>query len=143
MPGQEPDRSQADVLIESLADREAQTPEADVIRHVGPADRAEVDCVESLKDRKRILRHHPAVLVVVGAAPGERLEHETDLTAGRLGDALENLDTFGHDLIANAIAGDDCDPKLRHVLPAPLPLVRQSSMLGTSHIGALVRQRLG
>ena len=73
---QQPHRPDAGVLVESLADREAQPPEADVIRHVGPADRAEVDRVEPLQALQPVRVHHAAGFQVVLAAPGERFERE-------------------------------------------------------------------
>ena len=48
-PGSSRTGRDADVLVEALADRQAQTPQADVVGHAGPADRAEVDRVERCK----------------------------------------------------------------------------------------------
>ena len=45
-PRQELHRPHAGVLVEPLADREAEAPEGDVVGHVRPADGAEVDGVK-------------------------------------------------------------------------------------------------
>ena len=44
--GQDAGRPDVGVLVERLADREPQPPERDVVRHVGRADRAEIDRIE-------------------------------------------------------------------------------------------------
>ena len=58
--GQQPHRPDAGVLVEPLADRQPQPPEADVVRHAGPADRAEVDGVEPLQALQPVRVHHAA-----------------------------------------------------------------------------------
>ena len=47
--GQHARRTNVGVLVEALADRQPQSPQRDVIGHVGRADRAEVNGVEGLR----------------------------------------------------------------------------------------------
>ena len=46
MPGRIAGRPDIGVLVERLADRQAQAPKRDVVGHVGRADRAEIDRIE-------------------------------------------------------------------------------------------------
>ena len=73
---QDPGRTHIGVLVEGLADREAQAPERDVVRHVRRADRAEEDRVVVLDLLAPVRGHHHAVLLVVVRAPVEVVELE-------------------------------------------------------------------
>ena len=53
--GQDARRPDVSVLVERLADREAQAPQRDVVRDIGRAHRAKVDGI-----RIAIARDHPA-----------------------------------------------------------------------------------
>ena len=53
-------RADVGVLVEALADREAQAPERDVVGDVGRADGAEVDRIERPQLLEAVRRHHPA-----------------------------------------------------------------------------------
>ena len=79
------------VLVERLADVEAQAPQRDVVGHVGRAHRAEVDGVEFLQRRAAILRHHDAVLLVIVRSPVEGLDVQAE-AAVALRQGLENFE---------------------------------------------------
>ena len=66
------------VLVEALADRQAQAPERDVVGHVGRADRAEEDGVEGLQLLEAALGDVGAVLQVAVRAPVEVLDLERE-----------------------------------------------------------------
>ena len=74
MPGQDAGRAHVGVLVERLADREAQAPQRDVVGDVRRADRAEQDRVEACgagRAPSSGIMH--AVLLVVVRAPVEVL----------------------------------------------------------------------
>jgi hypothetical protein len=73
----------------------------------GPADRAEVDCVVMPNRLEPVLRHHPSVLRVVVAAPGQIVPGERDAVLGC--DRFEHAQAFGHDFLANTVTRDDGD----------------------------------
>ena len=72
--GQDAGGAHVGVLVERLADRQAQTPQRDVVRDVRRADGAEQDGVEAAELLGAVRRHHDAVLLVVVRAPVEVLE---------------------------------------------------------------------
>ena len=59
-PGQYASRTNIGVLVERLADREPQAPEADVIGHVRRANRPEIDRVVARDLVAAVRRHHEA-----------------------------------------------------------------------------------
>ena len=66
--GQDARRAHIGVLVEALADREAQAPERDVVGHLGRADRAEIDGVEAVScSTPSAGIMHAGPLVIVGA----------------------------------------------------------------------------
>src|SRR5262249_54830400 len=88
-------------------------PQADVVRNAWPADGAEVDRIHGPQSVEAIGVHHQAHVQVVLAAPREALVVE----AARC-NSVEHAESFGHDLLADAVAGDDGDPKaLGHTMP--------------------------
>ena len=102
-------RPQVDVLVELAAEQDQRSPQRDVIRHLGrPADRAEEDRVVPADLVLPVLRHHAAVLGVI-VAGGEIEPVLPQLEAEPLGGRLEHAHAFGHDLLADAVAGDDGD----------------------------------
>ena len=104
-PRQHAGRTHVGVLIERLADREAQAPERDVVGDFGMPGRAEQDRIVVADQIAAILRHHAAVLLVVLAAPVEVVEPDFE-TALALGERGERLDAGGDDLCADAVAGN-------------------------------------
>src|SRR5947209_7304774 len=91
----------------------------------------EVDRVEWLEDLQAVLRHHPAVLQIVAAAPGERFELDPDVAVYFLGRA-DHLDAGLNDVLADAIAGDRRDG----VRPHHGPPVSVSRRAFTARVGA-------
>ena len=76
--GQDARRPHVGVLVEALADLQAQAPERDVVGDVRVAGRAEQDRVLVAQRVQAVVRHHHAVLAVVVAAPVEVLELEAE-----------------------------------------------------------------
>ena len=71
-----------------------------------PADGAEEDGVVPADLRLPVLRQHRAVLeVVVAGGEIEDIEADVDLEFRRR--SLEHAQPFRHDLLADAVAGDD------------------------------------
>ena len=105
--------AQVDVQVEPAAKVDQQSPHRDVVRHQRRvADRAEIDRVEFAQGLRRVLGAHLAVLLVPVAVPRERLELEVDAVLRP--DRFEDAHALGHDLLAYAVAGDDCDGVLGH-----------------------------
>ena len=116
-PRHQPHRADVGVLLEAAADLDQQAPERDMVRHQGrEADRAQEDRVVVPDLVEPVLRHHAPVLDIVLAAPGQLvpLEREAELAARR----LEHADALGHDLLADAVAGDHGDFMLGHEHPS-------------------------
>ena len=97
-------RPQVDVLLEAPPHRQQQLADAQVVRHVRAAHRAEQNGVELLELLEAVSGHHPAVLLVIAAAPGEARPAQAGLVAPhrRVGHA-DGL--FDH-LRADAVAAD-------------------------------------
>jgi hypothetical protein len=81
-----------------------------VVRHGGPADRAEVDGVEVAQRVQAVLGHHDTVLGVVVRAPWELFPGERDAAVQR--DRVEDSPTRGDDLAANPVGGNGGDTEL-------------------------------
>jgi hypothetical protein len=96
------------ILIEALADLQAQAPQRHVIGNVRVTRRAEQDRVLVAERVESVGRHHHAMLAVVVAAPAEILELESESVAAR-GDRFEHTLAGGHDLLADAVAGNGCN----------------------------------
>ena len=110
-PRQEADRPDVRPLVEVLADGQPQAPQADVVGHTGPADRAEVDGIEVLEDLEPVGRHHPPGAPVVSAAPLEFPPVERKRAPAPGGQRVEHLAPGGHHLLAHAVGGDRRDPE--------------------------------
>ena len=111
--GQQARRPDIGVLVKTLADGEAQTPERDVVGQVGVADRAEKIASNAFELPQPVGRHHAAVAAIVVRAPAEAFEGEGEVRLGfgeRREDAAAGLDHLG----ADAVAADYRDPVLRH-----------------------------
>src|SRR5262249_21735041 len=107
-------------------DGNQQTPKGNVIGHPWKADRPEKNCVVPPDLLQAIFRHHPAVLGVVGAAPGECLPVELDaLLSPR---PLEHPHPLGHHLFAKPIARNTRDLVLLQVCIPHLCTVRCSML---------------
>ena len=113
-PRQDAGGANIGVLVERLADRESEAPEADVVGHVGRADRAEIDRVMVLDLREAVRRHHDAGRAIEVRAPVERIEGEFD-PAVALGEGVQDLDAGRNDLLADPVAGNDRDPIAPHL----------------------------
>ena len=96
------------ILIESLADLQAQAPQRDVVRNVPVARGPEKDGVFAAQRIQSALRHHRAVLPIVVAAPVEIFEFEFKLIQCP-GQHLEHLPPRGHNFLADAVAGNGGD----------------------------------
>ena len=103
-PRHQPHRPQVDVLVEDLADRQQQTPQRHVVRHLRRADRAEVDRVKAPQHIQRIFGHHQPMLAVVVAAPRELGQIQREAGGGLLCGG-EHPQPGLHDLAAGPIAG--------------------------------------
>src|SRR5438045_3133964 len=103
--GQHSRRPHVRVLVEPLADRQAQAPERQVIGHVRRAHRAEEDGIERLQALESPVRYVLAGLLEALRAPVEVLELEPE-TVRR---ALQHLDARRDYLVADAIAGNRGD----------------------------------
>ncbi len=103
-PGQELRRPHAGVLIEALADRQPQAPERDVIGHLWPADRAEIDRVELAQLVESVWSHHHPMIEVVLASPRKPFELEDESSVA---DLLQ--------------ASSTCNPTGTTSLPIPSP----------------------
>ena len=79
--GQDARRPHVGVLVEALADLQAQAPQRDVVGDVRVAGRAEQDRVLVAQRVQAVVRHHHAVLAEVVAAPVEVLELEAEAAA--------------------------------------------------------------
>ena len=112
--GQDPRRPHVRVLVEALADLQAQAPERDVIRDVRIAGRAEQDRVLAAQRIEAVVRHHDAVRAEVVAAPVEGLELEAKGIA-RCSERFEQPLAGGNDFLADAVARDAGDPIGLHV----------------------------
>ena len=77
-PRQDAGGTDIGILVERLADRETQAPEADVIGHLGRADGAEIDRVVILDLPQAVRGHHQAGRAVEVRAPVEAVEGEFD-----------------------------------------------------------------
>ena len=113
-PRQEDAGAVAHVLLEALADRQAQAAQRDVIGDGRKADRAEEDGVERAQHVEPVPGHHLAVPEVVLAAPREALVLQPE-RGGDLPRRVEHADGFGDDLVSYAVTGDDGDGVVAHV----------------------------
>src|SRR5918997_285789 len=120
----EPGRAEVYVLVEAAPDGEQEAPQRDVVGDGRPPDRAEVDGVEAGQGLQAVLRHHPAVLQVVLAAPRELREAQFERGIS-LSRGLEHPHTGAHDLGPDPIPTDDGGPNhassLRPASPWFLP----------------------
>jgi hypothetical protein len=96
------------VLVEALADRQAQAPERNVVGHLLAADRAEEDGVELLELLEAALGNVGAVLEIALRAPVELLDLETEAAVGS-GDGLQHFESRVDDLGPDAIPADGGD----------------------------------
>ncbi|MNS96901.1 hypothetical protein D3C72_1312190 [compost metagenome] len=108
-------RTHVGVLVEALADLQAQAPQRDVVGNLVVAGRAEQDRILVAQRVQAVGGHHHAVLAVVVAAPVKVFELEAEVRArGRQG--FHHLAASRHHLLANAVARDGCDAVSLHGL---------------------------
>src|SRR5439155_6375432 len=100
------------VLLEAAPDRNQESPERDMVGHSGKSDGAEEYAVVVADAIEPILGHHAAGLRVVFAAPGQLVPFERDAESRPRG--FEDANALGHDLLADAVAGDERDPVAPH-----------------------------
>ena len=104
---QEPHRPHAGVLIESLADGQAQAPQADVIGHARASRRRRSrwrrTACRCSSPSGSIMR---PVSQVVLASPGKRLERETEAAAARSASRSRTRSPSGMTSDADAVARD-------------------------------------
>jgi hypothetical protein len=98
-------------LVKVLADGQPQAPQADMIGHARPADRAEVDGVELLEYRQAAGGHHLAGARVVGAAPAELLPVERERPGAGGGQRVEHRTPRGYYLLADTVPGNRREPQ--------------------------------
>src|SRR3546814_452071 len=101
--GQQARRPHVGVLIEALADRQPQAPQADMVGHPRVAGGAEQDRVEAADALQAVGWHHPAVPKVMVRAPVEPLDLETERLA--LLQYGQHRQARLYDLGADAVAG--------------------------------------
>jgi hypothetical protein len=82
-------------------------PERYVVGHAGKAAGAEENRVAVADRLQSVLGHHAAVLQAVLAAPGKLFAREFDAELAPCG--FEHAQAFGHDFLADPVAGDDGD----------------------------------
>ena len=99
------DRAEVDVLIELPADRNQQAPQGDVVGDVRSPHRTEQDGVAVGELGDPVRRHHPAVLPVMVRSPVPLAPIDHKVPVG--GDRLDTGHGGRHDLLADAVAGDD------------------------------------
>src|SRR5687768_12727157 len=103
--GQQAGRAHVGVLVEALADRQAQAPQRQMVGHLGRADRAEEDGVELLQLLEPARRNVGAGFLETLRAPVEIPELDAEV-AGQL---LQHFDAGRNDLVADPVAGDRRD----------------------------------
>src|SRR5262249_52410345 len=106
------------ILMKSAPDRNQEAPQRDVVRHSGESHRAEKDRLELSKPLEAVLGHHAPGFRVALAAPIERrpLDLEAEPPAG----GVEDAHAFGHDLLADAVAGNRRNAVLHRSPPCAL-----------------------
>ena len=113
------DRAQIDVLPKGPAQRDQEAPERHMVRHTGEAHGAQQDRVERAQHLDPVLRHHAPGLAVGLAVPVEVLPIEPHAEAPAGG--LQHPHRLRHDLVADAIAGNDRNSIVRHGYSLRLP----------------------
>ena len=93
------------ILVEALADRQAQPPQRHVVGHFPASHRAEQDRVEFLQPLEAARRDVVPVLRVEVRAPRETLHLEAEPAVGG-GERLEHVETRGDHLGTDSIAAD-------------------------------------
>lgn len=83
-------RPDVDVLIQGVAEGQHHAPEGDVIRDIGPADGAKVDCVVLLELLHVVVGHVPLALEILFGGPVEGGELELK-AAMCFGDGVQYL----------------------------------------------------
>ena len=73
-------RTNVGILIKRLADCQTQTPQRDVVRDIGSADRTKQNGVELAQLIGAVWRHHDAMLPIVVRSPIEILKVQFELT---------------------------------------------------------------
>ena len=114
-PGENPGRTNVCILIKRLADRQTQTPQRDVVRDIGSADRTKQNGVELAQLIGAVWRHHDAMLPIVVRSPIEILKVQFELTVA-LGTGFKSLHTGRDNLGSNSISAHGGNPVSTHLL---------------------------
>src|SRR5690554_5821368 len=111
--GQQAGGADVGVLIEGLADVEAQAPEGHVVGDIRVAHGTEIDGVEGAQRLQAVFGHHPPRGAVEVRAPVEGFAFEGETTLARR-HRLQNLDSRRNHLLADSVARDHGDTIVRH-----------------------------
>src|SRR5258708_6339741 len=142
------------VLVEALADRQAQTPQRHVIGHFAAACGTEEDRVEGLQLLEAACGNVVAVREEIRRAPREMLDLESEAAVGGR-QRLQHLEPGRHDLGADSVAADGgylvdahdllltIDPQIvRHVARRRFQDDRTEIVLKKKRRGAFFRKRI-
>ncbi len=107
--GQDAGRADIGILVEGLADGEAQAPERQMIGHIGRADRTEIDRIEGFQALDAALGHQHAIGLVVIRAPREILDLQRELSRRGQRRPSRTAKPGSDDFLADSITGNGCD----------------------------------
>ena len=117
--GQDARRADIGVLVEPLADRQAQAPQGDVIGDVGVAHGPEIDRVRHAQPGQGVGRHEHAMAAVMVGAPIIAGDLQAEATVAR-GQRLQHFQAGVDHLRADPVAGDGSDVVGAHDTDIPL-----------------------
>jgi hypothetical protein len=106
--GNDPGWTDVGVLVEPLADRQAQAPQGDMIRNVRGADRSEENGVEGPELLQSVVRHHRTGLLVAIRPPVELGDVQFE-PAVAFCQGIEDLQARRNDFGPDAVGGDGGD----------------------------------
>src|SRR5215469_5696311 len=117
--------------MKAAAQRDQESPQRDMVGHIGMADGAEVNGVVQPEPVEPIFGHHPPGLSIALAAPVEFIPAEfKSVGACR---ALHRGNAFGHNFVPDPVAGDYCYAiTLCHAIP---PTRRPVLFVGVPNVG--------
>src|SRR5699024_7017887 len=110
-------------LVKALANSDAQTPQADVVRHRWPAHGTKEDGIEVFELVEAIFRHHAASTRIVVAAPVEVFPIERKCPGGVFGQSTKHVTSCFDHFVAHSIGWNRGNFKsLRSHVSFPCPL---------------------
>ena len=104
--GQQLGRTITNILLEPLANRQAQTAQGNVIRHGREADRTEINRVEWFEDLEAVICHHLAVLEIIVTTVWEILVFNFVLSGQLTGD-IQRLHPLRSDFFSDPVCWND------------------------------------